>query len=86
MKKLITILCVAFLSISCTENQRTRNFGGTSTIHLPAGQKLFDVTWKGEDLWYTTRDRHEDETIETYTFQEESSFGILEGTVIFKER
>lgn len=71
--------------VGCTENQRARNFGGTETIIVPQGQKVFDVTWKDECLWYATRPFREGEEPETSTFQQKSNFGILEGTVIFKE-
>lgn len=60
--------------------------GGTTTVELPVDHKLFDVTWKKDNLWYATRPMRADETPETYTFKEDSSFGIFEGTVIFVER
>jgi hypothetical protein len=39
-------------------------------------------SWGGkvDNLWYLTRPMREGEQVETYTFQEESSFGVLEGT------
>lgn len=80
MKKIVTILMTIFVLTSCTENSRVKTFGGTGTINLPAGQKLVTVTWKGENLWYITRPMRQDELPETYKFQEESSYGIVEGT------
>lgn len=71
---------------SCTEKQRAKSLGGSFTVELPKDQKLIEATWKGEDLWYLTRPRREGEPIETYTFKEDSSFGVLEGSVIFKEK
>ena len=83
MKK---ILLVAILVLcGCTENDMTKNFGGTQTINVPAGQKVFDVTWKEGNLWYATRPFREDEVPEISTFHSKSNFGILEGKVIFKE-
>ena len=83
--RLIIILLIASLFLSCTQNSRAKTFGGTAIIDLPTGTKLIDATWKNEDLWYLTRKRREVEPIETYEFKEDSSFGVIEGTVIFKE-
>jgi len=81
----ITSVFAMILMTSCTENERVKNFGGTQTIELPAGEKLIEATWKGDQLWYLTRPMRENESPETFKFQEKSSFGMIEGTVIFKE-
>lgn len=82
---LVTIASL-FLGTSCTEKSRAKGFGGTTTIDVKPNHKLVDATWKGEaNLWYLTRPMREGETPETYTFQEDSNYGLLEGTVIFKE-
>lgn len=60
-------------------------FGGTQTVNLPTKTKLVNVTWKEAGMWILTRPMRENETAETLTFSEKSSFGIMEGTVIFKE-
>lgn len=74
------------LGTSCTEKQRAKAYGGTATIELKPKHKLVDATWKGEaDLWYLARPMREGEVAETYAFQEDSNYGFLEGTVIFKE-
>ncbi|OGH86992.1 MAG: hypothetical protein A2301_01655 [Candidatus Magasanikbacteria bacterium RIFOXYB2_FULL_40_13] len=70
---------------SCTANCRAKNFGGKMAIDLPCDQKLFDVTWKEDNLWYAMRPMADDEKPETYRFVEESSLGAMEGTVIFHE-
>ena len=84
IKILATILIITLTS--CTEKQRAKSFGGQFEVELPRGQKLIEATWKGEDLWYLTRQRRESEPIEQYLFKEDSSFGVMEGTVVFKER
>lgn len=82
----IAAAAAAIVGLSgCTEQQRARSFGGESTVDLPCGKKLFDVTWKENNIWFVTRDMRDDESPEEYSFQEESSFGMLEGTVTFKE-
>lgn len=85
MKKAFLFAILAITFASCTQNERAKNFGGTATINLPAGQKLINVTWKNDELWYLTRPMNSSDSAETYTFKEESSYGIMEGTVILKE-
>lgn len=84
MKKVI-ILILCTLTLSCTENQRAKEYGGTAKITLPPNKKLINVTWKETNLWYLTRPMTPSDSAETYTFQEESSYGIWEGTYIIKE-
>lgn len=80
MKKVLAIALVAITLASCTENARVKSFGGEGTLNLPKGQKLVNVTWKETELWYLTRSMDSTDVAETYQFQEESSFGIMEGT------
>jgi hypothetical protein len=75
----------AILMTGCTENARSRIYGGTMTIDLPANQKLVNATWKESQVWYLTRPMRSNEVAETFTFQEKSSFGVVEGTVKFVE-
>ena len=86
MKKVILTIAVVFTLLSCTEKQRAKSFGGEFEVKLPKGEKLIEATWKNEDLWYLTRKRRDGEPIETYRFTEDSSFGVMEGTVIFTEQ
>ena len=64
----------------------SRNMGGDSEMLLKANQKLVMVTWKEKSLWLTTREMRPEEKAETYTFQENSRWGLLEGTIIIKEQ
>jgi len=75
----------AFLT-GCTENQRAREFGGTATVELKPGERLVNATWKEHDLWYLVRHRRADEPPATYEFREDSSYGVMNGTVVFLER
>jgi hypothetical protein len=90
MKNLIltAILIASTISVltGCTANRRARQFGGTQNITLPSKTKFVNLTWKDDDLWILTRPSQEGETPVTYTFQEDSSFGVLEGAVIIKEQ
>lgn len=87
MKRIILILtaiiCIALTS--CTKQQMTREFGGKMEIKLPAGQELMMVTWKDNDLFYLTRPMAPDYVPVTKTFQESSSWGVMESTVLFIE-
>ncbi len=90
MKKVLTLLSVALLTFSvcltsCTDNQRAKNFGGTETINLPAGEKIVNCTWKEDHLWYLTEPMSSKDSARTLTFHEKSIWGVLQGTVIFKE-
>jgi hypothetical protein len=70
----------------CTQQQRASGFGGTADIEIPAGQKLVNVTWEqGAHLWYLTRAMKAGESAETYTLHEQSSFGVMQGTVLLHE-
>ena len=80
MKELLVLFGTILVLGSCTENARVKNFGGEGTINLPQGRKLVNVTWKDTQLWYLTRQMKPDEVAETYLFQEESSWGVIEGT------
>jgi hypothetical protein len=82
---LATTILVGCISIGCTENQRSRTFGGSMTINLPPNQKLVNVTWKETQMWYLIRPMRTNEFPESYKFIEKSSFGMLEGTATFLE-
>lgn len=82
---ILSAISIIALSTSCTENARVKRFGGEGTINLPQGQKLINVTWKETQVWYLTRPMHNGENAETYQFQEESSWGVVEGTYIIHE-
>lgn len=86
---IVTLTLVIGLSAAlsgCTEQERARNWGGTTTEDLPAGERLVLVTWKEDHLWILTRPLREGETPETYTFRESSSWGMMQGTVTIRER
>lgn len=88
MRKFIMFLLISLILVSfsgCSEQEKAKNFGGTMEVTLPTNQKLVNITWKDDDLWYLTRPMHEDEEAEIYSFQEKSSYGVWEGTVKITE-
>lgn len=90
MKKILILLVAVVLAVfampSCTEQSRAKDFGGETTIKLEPGQKLVEATWKGDgDLWYLTEPMDSGYEPKTKIFQESSSWGLMEGKVIFIE-
>ena len=86
MKKILLIGILLITLSGCTENERTRNFGGTQTVKLDKGWKVENVTWKDESLWILVRPSREGEKPETHTFFEQSSYGIAQGKVLVVEQ
>lgn len=84
MTKIIFAILLC-LMVSCTQNQRAKELGGTYTINLEHGKKLEMITWKNDSLWILTRDARSGEKEETHTLKEDSSLGIMEGKVIIVE-
>lgn len=82
---IIIVVIFIFLLRSCSEQTKTRNFGGEMTVDLPVNQKLEMITWKDDELWYLTKPMTEDDVAETHTFQESSVLGVWEGTVTVVE-
>jgi hypothetical protein len=72
-------------ALGCTEQERVKNFGGTLERTLTKGEKLVMVTWKDDNLWILTRPMRSGETAETYTFLEQSSYGVAQGKVVIHE-
>jgi len=87
MKQLGLLFCAALALSSCTENEKVKSFGGTSTIEIPADQKFVLATWKDENLWITTKVRAAADSVKSeYRFAEKASFGVMEGTYIIIEK
>lgn len=88
MRLLTALATIVFCLIVTGCNYFARTTGGNVTIDLPANTKLISVQWreKNSSLWYLTRPMRNDEFPETYTFQEDSNIGVLEGTVTIRER
>jgi hypothetical protein len=80
MKKILVLLFSIGSLVSCTENQRSRRWGGTEEISLKPNEVVLNVTWKQDEMWICTQD-----TITGVTyFREKSNWGVLEGTVVLK--
>ncbi len=82
---LIFVLLITVFLIGCTQNEITKSYGGNMTIELPSDTKLEEITWKENSIWYLTRPMRDDEEAETHTFQQDSPYGIIEGTVTIVE-
>jgi len=87
-KKLGLLLGGVLLSLSVLvgcDQMGAKNFGGNYTIELPKGEKLVNVTWKDSDLWYLTEPMTDEDEPKTYKLNEDSTFGVWEGTVTIVE-
>lgn len=83
----ILFAVIAIISFtSCTEQIRTRTFGGTMVIDVPQGYKVTSATWKETDLFYFMEPMEEGYTPTDKMFIESSSYGMLESKIIFKEK
>ena len=81
MKKILTLIATLLIVSSCTENERSRRFGGTQEIKLEENEKFINITWKENSLWVITQD-----TITGIVYaREKSSYGIMEGKIIITE-
>ncbi len=79
MNKLFLILLLIFL-FSCTDNKRTKLFGGKTEIVLNKNEKFLNITWKDASMWVLT----EDTLTHVKYFREHSNYGFLEGEVVIK--
>lgn len=77
MKKILAAGLLCLLLTGC--QAVTRNFGGTTTVKIPEGETLVNVTWKESNLWVLTKDANG-----KFQFREYSTYGLLEGKVIFE--
>lgn len=82
----ILLAAVLIMLTGCTQQERAKDWGGSYTLELAPGRKLVVVTWKESNLWVLTRPMVRGEVPETYELKESSSFGLLQGVVILRER
>jgi len=84
MKKVLLSLSLVALLTGC-DQWFAKNVGGSYTVDLPCNQKFVNLAWKETNLWILSRPMYKTDTPEVYTLQEDSTTGILEGTVTIKE-
>lgn len=84
----VVILGIFLFSIlrGCSSQSMTKNWGGEMNVPLEPNQKLVEVTWKEDNLWFLTRQMSDDDIAESYQFYEKDTLGILEGCVNIYER
>ncbi|MSS07123.1 hypothetical protein FYJ38_00520 [Clostridium sp. WB02_MRS01] len=85
--KIMKLLAIGVLSATLLTGcqSMTKSMGGNMTLELKPNQKLEEITWKDDSLWYLTRPMTENDIAETHTFQQSSNFGIVEGSVTIVE-
>jgi len=85
MKKLFLLFVFVLTLVSCTKNQRAKQWGGTADVTVEPNHKVVNVTWKDNDLWILVKPMAPNDVPETYMFYEKSSWGILNGKYVIKE-
>lgn len=84
-KKILCIVCTASIILSGCGNSSAKSFGGDIKLELKPGEKLEQITWKEDSLWYLTRPMRKDEIAETHVFKQDSQWGVFEGSVTVVE-
>ena len=79
------MLTLLLTLLACTDNQRSKAFGDSMSVQVPCDQVVFDVTWKGENLWYATQPAGQGWRPEQKRFTEYSSYGVIQGEVVLNE-
>lgn len=83
----IVACAVIAMVVGCTANTRAKEFGGSMSVNLDEGKRLVNVTWKESELWLLTRTtRVTNDPPSTYTLQEKSGLGWVEGRVTIIEQ
>lgn len=87
IRKIFSLLAIACLTVTLLTGCQgaTKSFGGSMTLELEPNQKLEEITWKDDSLWYLTRPMTDENIAETHTFQKSSEWGVFEGTVTIIE-
>lgn len=62
-----------------------KKLGRYNEVELEPNQKLVEVTWKNDSLWFLTKNMQEDDVAESYKFYEKDTLGLLEGSVHITE-
>lgn len=71
--------------VKSSGNVIAKKLGTNGVMNLPPNHKLVLVTWKEDSMWVLYRPMRKDEVPEEYIYQEDSRFGVIEGTVKIKE-
>lgn len=84
----VGIVCIFGFGLlrGCSSQSMTKSWGGSMDVSLEPNQKLMEVTWKDDSLWFLTKDMEESDTAEMYYFYEKDPLGMLEGTVKIYEK
>lgn len=86
-KKILNLILMGVMLMTLLTGCQSvaKTMGGSVTLKLKPNQKLEEITWKDDSLWYLTRPMTENDTAETHTFQQSTDFGVFEGTVTIVE-
>ena len=79
------LICGCGLMRGCSEQSMTKNWGGEMEVTLEPNEKLVNVTWKDDSMWFLTREMTSEDVAESYSFYEKDVTGWLEGVVYINE-
>lgn len=89
VEKIIAVIVVLVLGFgllrACSAQSITKNWGGEMDVSLEPNQKLVEVTWKDDSMWFLTKEMTDVDIAENYKFYEKDVMGILEGCVNISE-
>ena len=80
----LCIIAVCFYR-GCSKQAMTRSWGDSMNVPLEPNQKLIEVTWKGDNLWFLTKEMTDDDVAESYQFYERDTTRWFEGCVYIDE-
>jgi hypothetical protein len=83
MKKLL--LLIGIISLTSCDNVLVKKYGQTQTFTLEKNQKLVNCSWKDDQLWILTKPMKSTDSVEVYSYQEKSKYGLIEGEFIIQE-
>lgn len=84
--RFMSLLLVCTFLNGCTQNARSRMYGGIEEIRVEKGQKVISADWDEHgNLWYFTRTFETNEVPQKTQYVEKSNFGMLNGKIIFVE-
>ena len=88
MKKLLFLTLITLMLTSCEgfwKQATTKHFGNDMTVKLNPNEKLVEVTWKDDNIWYLTEPMDSNYVPKTKVFREISIYGVFQGSITFVE-
>lgn len=75
VKKAALIGLASLLLCGCSSQEIAKEFGGSVELYLEPNEKLEEITWKDDALWYLVKDMTEDDVAEVHYFKKRGAYG-----------